>query len=495
MHKKQIFFSFLSVCFIVCALFFASSVSADQTPFISIENGASEVTRRSVDLRLRGPEDAFEMRLSENRDFSGSKWESYKREKEWTLSYNAGVKYIYIQFRNNAGEVSNRYQDTIRLRGSRNMNVSMRINDNARETSKRAVEVTFTYNDGVEFITLSNDSRFRDAETFDATGKISWIIPSGEGTKTIYARVSNIYGSVETLERSIRYNQPADYIPEHSVVKTSDGTLYYVGVRDVLHRIPSLATYHSYFPSIKDIEFVTNKRTIGMAKGDPLCLRQGTWLLRFTGRSTVYAVEPACRLRRIRSDVEGFVLYGANWEDRVLTLPATQRNWYTTRGIVALEEGEVDADNDGLPAQEELLLGTLDRLADTDRDGLTDYEEVRYWLTDPKKKDTDQDGTSDSQEIINGESPTGFSSLERVTNGYYPYPKGSVLKISRRYYYVTGDRTAIDIGRSFDTNRFQQSFVIVPQFETNLSISGRVSGSDESIRSPLEKVEDRFRLY
>jgi hypothetical protein len=39
-------------------------------------------------------------------------------------------------------------------------------------------------------------------------------------------------------------------------------------------------------------------------------------------------------------------------------------------------------------------------LKDTDKDGLTDWEEVTKYGTDPLKKDTDGDGRSDGDEIF-----------------------------------------------------------------------------------------------
>ncbi|MBR6060781.1 MAG: hypothetical protein IKP67_01790, partial [Spirochaetales bacterium] len=71
-----------------------------------------------------------------------------------------------------------------------------------------------------------------------------------------------------------------------------------------------------------------------------------------------------------------------------------------------------DADNDGVPLNEEIMYGTDDTKSDTDGDGLSDYEEIYGWYkdgigldakysdsnkvyTNPKLADTDGDGLSD----------------------------------------------------------------------------------------------------
>jgi len=55
----------------------------------------------------------------------------------------------------------------------------------------------------------------------------------------------------------------------------------------------------------------------------------------------------------------------------------------------------VDTDADGLEDSLEAKLGTDPARADTDGDGLSDYDEYCKYRTDPTKKDTDGDGTAD----------------------------------------------------------------------------------------------------
>jgi len=58
-----------------------------------------------------------------------------------------------------------------------------------------------------------------------------------------------------------------------------------------------------------------------------------------------------------------------------------------------------DTDNDGMPDYEEMLL------IDTDGDGLTDIEEFAQG-TDPSESDTDGDGLSDAEEVAQGTDPS-----------------------------------------------------------------------------------------
>lgn len=69
---------------------------------------------------------------------------------------------------------------------------------------------------------------------------------------------------------------------------------------------------------------------------------------------------------------------------------------------------ESDLDGDGLSNKEELLLGTQVGRADTEFDGLTDYEEINEYGTNPLMADTDGDGVVDGWESANGYNPLVF---------------------------------------------------------------------------------------
>ena len=56
----------------------------------------------------------------------------------------------------------------------------------------------------------------------------------------------------------------------------------------------------------------------------------------------------------------------------------------------------IDADLDGLDAEQETQMGSSDNDTDSDNDGLLDYDEVFVYGTDPNDVDTDSDFMSDN---------------------------------------------------------------------------------------------------
>ena len=53
-------------------------------------------------------------------------------------------------------------------------------------------------------------------------------------------------------------------------------------------------------------------------------------------------------------------------------------------------------------------------MVDTDRDGLTDREEVKVYKTDPLNADTDGDGFNDGDEVDQGYNPKGSGKLYEI---------------------------------------------------------------------------------
>ncbi len=94
-----------------------------------------------------------------------------------------------------------------------------------------------------------------------------------------------------------------------------------------------------------------------------------------------------------------------------LNAPANTPAVNAPQGTLAPEDdpnSKVDSDGDGLTDYQEVHVYHTDpHNADTDGDGLYDGEEVNTFHTDPLKADTDGDGYSDGQEVKNGFNPLG----------------------------------------------------------------------------------------
>lgn len=85
-----------------------------------------------------------------------------------------------------------------------------------------------------------------------------------------------------------------------------------------------------------------------------------------------------------------------------------------------LLDSNLDRDDDGLSELEEYLAGSNPLSADTDGDGLSDYDEIKVHFTDPRLVDTDGDGLSDYDEIhVHGTSPRSQDTDGDGLNDYY----------------------------------------------------------------------------
>ena len=75
-------------------------------------------------------------------------------------------------------------------------------------------------------------------------------------------------------------------------------------------------------------------------------------------------------------------------------------------------EPDDDYDNDGLTNIEEYKYGTDPTCDDSDDDGLSDYDEIFTWITNPNYWDTDDDSMSDGTEVACGLDPLNPDSDE-----------------------------------------------------------------------------------
>lgn len=131
------------------------------------------------------------------------------------------------------------------------------------------------------------------------------------------------------------------------------------------------------------------------------------------------------------------VLEQEGWLVRVTKLDGT-----VVERLVTSDPLLADTDGDGLSDYEEYLNSLDPRSPDTDADGLTDLEEVLFFGTDPTRADTDGDGLSDGQEVLQ----YGTSPLLSDTDGDQLDDRYEILLSSRDPRLADLPRLAITVG-------------------------------------------------
>jgi hypothetical protein len=136
------------------------------------------------------------MRFS-NDGSNWSAWELYTGSKTWTLSPGEGSKTVYVQFKDNAGNISQSYIDDIVVDATPPTG-SIVINGGANYTNNILVNLTLSASDsgsGVSQMRFSNDGiTWSDWEPYTTTK--SWSLTPGDGNKTIYVQYRDNSGSI-----------------------------------------------------------------------------------------------------------------------------------------------------------------------------------------------------------------------------------------------------------------------------------------------------------
>ncbi|PIZ95059.1 MAG: hypothetical protein COX81_02045 [Candidatus Magasanikbacteria bacterium CG_4_10_14_0_2_um_filter_37_12] len=492
--KNQVilFTSLIGGVLLALFVFFGTAFTASPEVYFNINKNNPNVYTRQVTLYISAPEGATQMMISNEPDLLDAKWEAYAKTKVWYLNFGGGIKTVYAKFKGGKVDSKKVYTDQISLYVPDDMNVDFFINDEDEETNKRSVILDFEYSKGVETIFVSNEKDFFLFDGFPVTDSIYWMLSPGTDNKIVYVQFKDANGKTKTLNKSINYTQPVSYIPEGSLIKGKDTQIYYFGFDGYIHPFSHPAVFHSWYNDMAGVIYVSNTKLGQYLVGKPICVRSGTWLVSFENSPKVYAPEPGCRLRPIRSEIEAKLLYGDNWTKRVITLESSQISFYNIRGydVEDKEGGIVDKDHDGVDQDTEKEYGTSDFKVDSDGDGLTDHEEIFYWFTDPKSKDTNGDGLNDLQDALSGNLLFG---LEVFSSVGYKYPRGSIVEhptknqiyyqyIDDLFYTISGNTT----DKIFSSNNFMKRFVIPGSsvIDMNFKSKGAIKADTEILKYP-----------
>jgi Chitobiase/beta-hexosaminidase C-terminal domain/RHS Repeat len=169
------------------------------TGTISINSGAANTNSINVTLTLTCSDanGCSQMRFSNDND-NYSMPETYATTKAWTLTAGDGTKTAYVKFKDSAGNWSIAYSDTILL-DTTPPTGTVTINGGAAFTKNTFVTLTLTCSDAnsCSQVRFSNDNGTYSGAQAYGTPK-SWILTSGDGTKTVYAIFKDTPGNWST---------------------------------------------------------------------------------------------------------------------------------------------------------------------------------------------------------------------------------------------------------------------------------------------------------
>jgi hypothetical protein len=196
------------------------------TGSVKINNDTAYTTSTNVTLQITGIDSdsgLYQMRFSNDGTTWGS-WLPYATSYSHTLTSTNGSKTVYMQLKDNAGNISDSYTDTIILDNVA-PDGTVKINNGATYTNNQSVNINLTYSDatsGVYQMQVSTASDFSGASWVSTSTTTSISLTTGDGTKTVYARFKDNAGNISTSKTATiildRVNPTGTII-----VKSSDG--------------------------------------------------------------------------------------------------------------------------------------------------------------------------------------------------------------------------------------------------------------------------------
>jgi hypothetical protein len=186
-----------------------STILLDTTPptgSIVINNNQQYTTSNVVELSAQASDGqgsgVAQMRFR-NQNGNWQAWTSYTTSPtSWTLTQGEGNKRVYVQFRDNAGNISPEFYDEITL-ATQPPSGSITINQGANYTTTPSVTLQVSYSDniGVSKVRYSNNPEM-NTEWEDPSETKAWNLDPQDGNKTVYAQFKNYAG----LESEIVYS-------------------------------------------------------------------------------------------------------------------------------------------------------------------------------------------------------------------------------------------------------------------------------------------------
>ena len=214
---------------------------------VAINGGAAAATSASVTLDLSASDGAgsgvTHMRVANGASPAAAEWVSYAATLAWVLPPGDGEKTVSAQFRDAAGNVSAVASDTILLDAAPPSG-TVAINGGAAAATSASVTLDLSASDGagsgVTHMRVANGASPAAAEWVSYAATLAWVLPPGDGEKTVSAQFRDAAGNVsavashtivlDTTPPSVTAAPGADtYTGPQAVVLTANepATIYY----------------------------------------------------------------------------------------------------------------------------------------------------------------------------------------------------------------------------------------------------------------------------
>ena len=172
------------------------TVKIDKTPptgGVTINNDAQYTISTLVTLQAQASDNQgsgiYQMRFHNEGEDWGT-WMNYRStDVSWTLESGDGTKRIYVQFKDNAGNLSPIYSDEIIL-DTEPPSGTITINENDQYTTSTSVTLYLSYPDEMDIskVRYSNDGIWDKEIWEDPSTTRAWDLLPEDGTQTVYAQ-------------------------------------------------------------------------------------------------------------------------------------------------------------------------------------------------------------------------------------------------------------------------------------------------------------------
>ena len=181
------------------------------TGIITIEDGrfAHNSSWIKIDIAANDTHHPIQMQLSRQPDFSGATWIDHIPSATYQVLGNPeGPVIVYMRLRDDAGRISETYNDTIVI-DTTPPDGWLLINEGAKYTNSTMVTLRWNATDltGVVGMMASNEPDFEGAMWEDPMNAFTWAIGEADGVHTVYMKIHDFVGWETVLTDDIILDQ------------------------------------------------------------------------------------------------------------------------------------------------------------------------------------------------------------------------------------------------------------------------------------------------